>query len=137
MTSSSGEPSISYTNNYQAYNISDGSLVWEDDLEVKGMLGHLILMEKGLLVLPDDGNRTKINLFDYQTKAGLWGKKGRGIAIKGGIYDYLDSGKGILLVSRTSSNNFLNYLDPNAGVITFEKPVKVDGSIVGIVQYWS
>jgi len=133
MTSSSGEPSISYTNNYQAYNISDGSLVWEDDLEVKGMLGHLVLMEKGLLILPDDGNRTKINLFDYQTKAGLWGKKGRGIAIKGGIYDYLDSGEGILLVSRTSSNNFLNYLDPKAGVITFDKPVKVDGSVVGIV----
>ncbi len=132
-TSSSGEPSINYTNNYSAFNISDGSLVWEDDLEVKGMLGHVVLMENGLLILPDDGNRTKINLFDYQTQAGLWGKKGRGVAIKGGIYDYLDSGDGILLVSRTSSNNFLNYLDPAAGVITFEKPVKIDGSVVGIV----
>jgi len=132
-TSSSGEPSISYTNNYQAYKISDGSLVWNEDLEVKGMLGHVALMENGLLILPDDGNRTKINLFDYQTKLGLWGKKGRGIVIKGGIYDYLDSGDGILLVSRTSNNNFLNYLDPRAGVITFEKPVKVDGSVVGIV----
>ena len=132
-TSSSGEPSINYTNNYSAYNISDGSLLWDDDLEVKGMLSHVALMDNGLLILPDDGNRTKINLFDYQTREGLWGKKGRGIAIKGGIYDYLDSGVGILLVSRTSSNNFLNFLDPNAGVITFEKPVKVDGSVVGIV----
>jgi len=132
-TSSSGEPSVNYTNNYSAFNISDGSLVWEDDLEVKGMLGHVAFMDNGLLILPDDGNRTKINLFDYQTQEGLWGKKGRGIAIKGGIYDYLDSGDGILLVSRTSSNNFLNYLDPAAGVITFEKPVKVDGSVVGIV----
>lgn len=132
-TSSSGEPSINYTNNFSAYKISDGSLVWDDDLEVKGMLGHVAFMDNGLLILPDDGNRTKINLFDYQTKAGLWGKKGRGLAIKGGIYDYLDSGEGILLVSRTSSNNFLNYLDPEAGVITFDKPVKVDGSVVGIV----
>lgn len=65
------------------------------------MLGHVVLLDDGLLVLPDDGNRTKINLFDYQTQAGLWGQKGRGIAIKGGIYDYLDSGDGILLVSRT------------------------------------
>ena len=133
MTSSSGEPNINYTNNYMAYKISDGSLVWEEDLEVKGMLGHVTFMENGLLILPDDGNRTKINLFDYQTKLGKWGKKGHGIAIKGGIYDYLDSGDGILLVSRTSSNNFLNYLDPKAGIITFEKPVKVDGSVVGIV----
>ncbi len=132
-TSSSGEPTINYTNNYSAYKISDGSLLWDDDLEVKGMLSHVAFMDNGLLILPDDGNRTKINLFDYETKAGLWGKKGRGIAIKGGIYDYLDSGEGILLVSRTSSNNFLNYLDPKAGVITFEKPVKVDGSVVGIV----
>ena len=132
-TSSSGEPTINYTNNYSAYKISDGSLLWEDDLEVKGRLSHVAFMENGLLILPDDGNRTKINLFDYDTRAGLWGKKGRGIAVKGGIYDYLDSGEGILLVSRTSSNNFLNYLDPKAGVITFEKPVKVDGSVVGIV----
>ena len=133
ITSSSGEPSISYTNNYSAYKISDGSLLWENDLEVKGMLSHVVLMDNGLLILPDDGNRTKINLFDYQTQEGLWGKKGRGIAIKGGIYDYLDSGEGILLVTRTSSNNFLNYLDPKAGVITFEKPVKVDGRVIGIV----
>lgn len=132
-TSSSGEPTINYTNNYSAFKISDGSLLWEDDLEVKGRLSHLAFMDNGLLILPDDGNRTKINLFDYETRAGLWGKKGRGIAIKGGIYDYLDSGEGILLVSRTSSNNFLNYLDPGAGVITFEKPVKVEGSVVGIV----
>lgn len=132
-SSSSGEPIINYTNNYSAYKISDGSLLWEDDLEVKGRLSHVAFMENGLLILPDDGNRTKINLFDYQTQEGLWGKKGRGIAIKGGIYDYLDSGEGILLVSRTSSNNFLNYLDPKAGVITFEKPVKVNGSVIGIV----
>lgn len=131
--SSSGEPVIKYTNNYSAYKISDGSLLWEDDLEVNGKLGHVAFMENGLLILPDDGNRTKINLFDYQTQEGLWGKKGRGIAIKGGIYDYLDFGEGILLVTRTSNNNFLNYLDPRAGLITFEKPVKVDGSVVGIV----
>lgn len=132
-TSSSGEPTVSYTNNYIAYNISDGSMVWDDELEVKGKLGHVAFMENGLLILPDDGNRTKINLFDYQTRAGKWGKKEKGIAIKGGIYDYMDSGEGILLVSGTSTNNFLNYLDPKAGAITFDKPVKVDGRVVGIV----
>ena len=133
MTSSSGEPSISYTNNYSAYNINDGSLVWDKPLEMKGKLSQVAFMDNGLLILPDDGNRTKINLFDYTTQAGLWGKKGKGIPIKGGIYDYLDSGDGILLVSKTNNNDFLNYLDPKTGTITFEKPVKVDGSVVGIV----
>ena len=133
MTTSSGTPKIKYTSKYNAYNINDGSLVWNKELEVKGALSQVSFLDKGLLVLPDDGNRTKINLFDYQTQEGLWGKKGRGINIKGGVYDYLDSGDGILLVSRTDNKDFLNFLNPTAGTITFEKPVKVDGTIVGIV----
>jgi outer membrane protein assembly factor BamB len=133
MTSSSGTTTVNYTNHYNAYNINDGSLVWNEELEVNGALGQVSFLDKGLLVLPDNGNRTKINLFDYQTREGLWGKKGRGIAIKGGVYDYLDSGDGILLVSRTATNDFLNFLDPSAGAITFDKPVKVNGTVVGIV----
>ncbi len=132
-SSTTGNNPVSYINTYNAYNLSDGSLVWPEDLEVNGALGHVAFLERGMLVLPDDGNRTKINLYDYQTREGLWGKKGRGIAIKGGVYDYLDTGHGILLVSRTANNDFLNYLDPTLGAITFEKPVKVEGTVVGIV----
>lgn len=133
MTTTSGTPKIKYTSKYNAYNINDGSLLWNEELEVKGALSKVSFLNNGLLVLPDDGNRTKINLFDYQTQEGLWGKKGRGINIKGGVYDYLDSGDGILLVSRTDNKDFLNFLDPTAGAITFDKPVKVAGTVVGIV----
>lgn len=133
MTSSSGEPTIIYSNAYYAFNISDGSLVWEKPIEMDGKISHLTFLDDGILIMPDDGNRTKINLFDYQTQEGKWGKKGKGITIKGGIYDFLDTGKGILLVTQTSSRNFLNYLDPSTGTITFDKPVKVDGRVVGIV----
>lgn len=132
-TSSSGTNTINYTNHYNAYNLKDGSLLWDNELTVNGALGHVHFLDEGLLVLPDDGNRTKINLFDYQTQQGKWGKKGRGIAIKGGVYDYLDAGNGILLVSRTANKDFLNFLDPKSGTITFEKPVKVEGTVVGIV----
>lgn len=131
-TSSSGN-SINYTNNYNAYSSKDGSLLWDEELVVNGALGHVHFLNEGMLVLPDDGNRTKINLYDYKSREGLWGKKGRGIAIKGGVYDYMDTGKGILLVTRTSNKDFLNYLDPISGNITFDKQVKVDGTIVGIV----
>lgn len=133
MTSSTGEPNMIYTNNYNAYNLSDGSLVWPTPLEVKGKLSQVAFLENGILVMPDDGNRTMINLFEYKTHEGLWGKKGRGIPIKGGIYDFMDSGNGILLVSHTTNNDFLNFLDPVNGIITFDKPVKVEGSVVGIV----
>ena len=133
MTSSSGEPSINYTNVYNAFNINDGSMAWPEALEVKGKLSQVAFLDNGILVLPDDGNRTKINLFDYSTHKGIWGKKGKGIGIKGGIYDYLYAESGILLVSQTSNNDFLNYLDPKTGTITFVKPVKVDGRVIGIV----
>lgn len=133
MSSSSGEPMINYTNVYNAFNINDGSMVWPQALEVKGKLSQVSFLDDGILVLPDDGNKTKINLFDYRTHTGSWGKKGKGIAIKGGIYDFLSAESGILLVSQTSSGNFLNYLDPTTGMITFVKPVKIDGRVIGIV----
>lgn len=133
MTNSSGEPIVSYENVIYAYNISDGKRVWNNELRVKGALSQFSFQDNGLLVLPDDGNRTKINLFNYQTQEGLWGKKGKGVPIKGGIYDYLEAGEGMLLVSQTTSGNFLNYLNTELGVITFEKPVKVDGRVLGIV----
>ena len=133
MSSSSEEPVINYTNVYNAFNINDGGLVWDEALEVKGLLSQVTFLDNGILVLPDDGNKTRINLYDYNTHEGIWGKKGRGISIKGGIYDYLHAEDGILLVSQTASNNFLNYLNPNSGTITFEKPVKVKGRVIGIV----
>ncbi|MFK7811319.1 MAG: hypothetical protein AB8B59_02425 [Maribacter sp.] len=133
MTTTSGTPKIKYTSKFNAYTINDGELKWNKELQVKGALSQVSFLENGILVMPDDGNRTRINLFDYDTQEGLWGKKGRGINIKGGIYDYLDSSDGILLVSRTDNKDFLNFLDPVAGAITFEKPVKVDGTVVGIV----
>lgn len=108
-------------------------MVWPQALEVKGKLSQVSFLDDGILVLPDDGNKTKINLFDYRTHTGSWGKKGKGIAIKGGIYDFLSAESGILLVSQTSSGNFLNYLDPTTGMITFVKPVKIDGRVIGIV----
>ena len=133
MTSSNGEPSINYTNVYNAFSIDDGSLIWKKPLEVKGKIGHVAFLDKGLLVLPNNGNRTKINLFDYSSQQGLWGKKGKGIAIKGGVYDYLESENGMLLVTQTTNKNFLNYLNTQSGSITFDKPVKVDGRVIGMV----
>ena len=132
-TSSSGGSTVSYTNVYNAYNISDGKLAWNKPIELNGMLSQVAFLDNGILVLPDDGNRTKINLFDYKTREGLWGKKGKGIPIKGGVYDYLETRDGILLVTQTSSKNYLNYLDTKLGLITFEKPVQVDGHVAGIL----
>lgn len=130
-TSSSGAPM--YSNSYYAYRTSDGSPVWDEPIEMTGKLGQVALDPLGFIVLPDNGGRTMINMFDYNTKAGKWGKKFKGIPIKGGVYDYISTEKGYVLVTRSGEKNFLNFLDPEQGILTFEEPVKINGSVVGII----
>jgi outer membrane protein assembly factor BamB len=122
-----------YNNSYYAYRIADGTQVWSEPLEMRGKIGQVALDPLGMIVLPDDGNRTMINMFDYKTKVGKWGKKLRGIPIKGGVYDYIGTEKGYVLVTRSGEKNYLNFLDHTQGVLTFEEPLKINGSVVGII----
>ena len=108
-------------------------MVWNEPIEMKGKLGQVALDPSGIIVLPDDGNRTMINMFDYETKAGKWGKKLKGIPIKGGVYDYIGTEKGYVLVTRSGEKNYLNFLDHTQGILTFEEPLKINGSVVGII----
>lgn len=129
-STSTNPPPVSYTSVFYAYNMNDGERIWDKPLEVDGKLSQVFFHDKGLVILPDDGANTKINLYDYQTREGIWGKKGRGIKVKGGIYDYVPASNGLLLISKNGDKNFLTYLDTNLGILTFEKPVKIDGEVV-------
>ena len=131
MTSST---TVYYENTYYAYNISDGSMIWNKPVTMNGLIGELVFYGDQMIILPDDGNRTKINMYDLTTQDGKWGKKGNGISIKGGVYNYIPTEKGFLIVTRTGTNDYLNVLDPDQGIMTFEKPVKVDGTVVGVVN---
>ncbi|UII29997.1 PQQ-binding-like beta-propeller repeat protein [Fulvivirga ulvae] len=130
MSSSSSTPTVSYQSVFYAYNMNDGARIWENPLEVDGRLSHLFFHDLGLLILPDDGSNTKINLYSHKTQEGAWGKKGKGVKVKGGIYDYIPVGNGLLLISRSGDKNYLTFLDTNLGILTFEKPVKIDGEVV-------
>ncbi len=131
MTSST---TVYYESTYYAYNISDGSMLWKNPITMNGLIGELVFYGDQLIILPDDGNRTKINMYDLNSQDGKWGKKGNGVNIKGGVYNYIRTEKGFLIVTRTEANDYLNVLDPNLGLMTFEKPVKVDGMVVGVVN---
>ena len=131
---SSGQTTISYENNYTAFNIADGSRLWAEPIQMRGQLGDLAFYKDGIIILPNDGNRTKINFFDLQSATGKWGKKGRGIGIKGGIYKHLKTENGILLMSQSGEKNYLNFLDPAQGLITFEKPVRINGEVVSTIK---
>ncbi len=132
-TTSDGKTTITYTNNYTAFKLSSGKRIWKQPIEMKGKFGVVLFHNDDVLVLPDDGNRTNINAFDLSTGEGKWGKKGKGINLKGGVYDAFITPKGILLISGTKNNTFLNFLDPQAGVLTFEKPLKVGGEVVKLM----
>lgn len=120
-----------FKTSYTAYSLKDGSRVWKNPLEVSGHIGPVYFHEKGLVILPNDDMNTKINLYDYNSQEGMWGKKGRGLKIKGGVYSYAKAGDGLVVVSQNANGkNFLSYLDMSQGILTFDKPVKVDGTVV-------
>jgi hypothetical protein len=126
---SNGGPT--YHTTYTAFSLKDGNRIWKKDLDVNGKIGKLYFDKKGLVILPDDNLNTKINLYDYTTQKGLWGKKGKGIKIKGGIYDYLEIGKGLILISKKSNNkNYITFLDLDSGSLAFKDPIKIEGEVL-------
>ncbi|MDX1333020.1 MAG: PQQ-binding-like beta-propeller repeat protein, partial [Robiginitalea sp.] len=120
---------VTYTSTYRAYDIGSGELVWKKPVSVKGRLGHSTWVGENLLILPFGRNNSKATLIDMQTGEGLWGKKGRGVAIKGGIYSYTPTDNGMLVITTRNDKNFLNYLDTENGVFTFDKTIKVKGFV--------
>lgn len=128
-TTTGGGPS--YHTTYMAFDINDGKRLWQKPLDLSGKMGPVHFDEKGLVIMPDDGSNTKINMYDYSTQAGLWGKKGKGISVKGGVYSYMKTSEGFILVSRNSNGkNFISILNPATQTLTFDKPATVDGEVV-------
>ena len=129
ISSSSQNQVVSYNSTYRAYSVESGELVWKKPVTVKGQLGHSTWIADNLLIMPFGRNNSKVNLIDIKTGQGLWGKKGRGISIKGGIYSYTPTEDGMLVITTRNDKNFLNYLDTQSGVFTFDKTIKVKGYV--------
>jgi hypothetical protein len=128
-TSTGGGPS--YHTTYSAFDINDGKRLWAKPLDISGKMGPIYFDEKGLVIMPDDGSNTKINCYDYSTQEGAWGKKGKGVSIKGGIYSYSKTNDGLILVSHSpSGKNFVSLFSLSTMQLTFDKPISVDGTMV-------
>ncbi|MTI40538.1 PQQ-binding-like beta-propeller repeat protein [Fulvivirga lutimaris] len=128
--SSSSGTTVSYETNYTGFKLSDGSRIWKDPLVAKGNMGEVYFYEDNLVVMPNDPGNSKINLYDLNSQEGMWGKKGNGLKIKGGIYSYVPTEDGLLMVSKNASGkNYIYYLDLAQGILTFDKPLKIDGEM--------
>ncbi|MEQ8364315.1 MAG: PQQ-binding-like beta-propeller repeat protein [Cyclobacteriaceae bacterium] len=121
----------SYHTTYSAFDLNDGKMIWDKPLDLSGKIGGVYFGESGLVVMPNDGANTKVNSYDYASKNGQWGKKGRGINVRGGIYSFSKVDGGLVLVSQNASGkNFISYLDLATANLTFDKPVQIDGQMV-------
>ena len=119
----------SYKTEYTAFSIEDGARFWSEPLSVNGRMGHLHFYGDNLVVMPNDPSNTKVNLYNLDSKSGSWGKKGRGIRFKGGVYSYLPLEDGLVMVTNSADRNFVYYMDLSAGISAYEKPTKIGGEL--------
>lgn len=136
--SEEGDDSSPFYSTFQALRLDDGSAVWKKPLRVKGALNPLMIdSERGLIVSEHTEGTGRVRLIDYDSGESLWGKKGKGIKVKGGIVDYDFSDAGLVITTGYDSvwndrgTEYLLYvLDTQAGALRFEKPLKVKGRML-------
>jgi hypothetical protein len=121
---------------YTARRVSDGQAAWEKPVKVKGGLNDVIFAGRGLILSPRTTGKGKILLCDYRTGESLWGKKGKGIDIQGGILNHDWTTAGLVLTTGYDSawtnkgtEYYLTLIDPDTGALRFEEPLRLRGRI--------
>ena len=66
---------VSYNSGYQKVSLENGKPVWPEGVSFSGQRGQIIFDPKGLIVCPNAGVNTMINMVDYNTGEKKWGKK--------------------------------------------------------------
>ena len=134
-STSSSEPTIVYYNPIYAIKLENGKSVWAEPFKAKGKLNKIIIDDRGMIVCPRE-NKPKINLVDYATGEGKWGKKGKGIKIKGTLVSYDKLGDQYAITTgfdnaftNAGEEYYLNVFDPNTGLMKFEKYAKLKGDL--------
>jgi len=129
---------VTYEKTYQSYfgaiDRAAGTMLWKPLASVNGRLNRPVFHSKGLIISPQTNQKEYVKLIDYDSGQSLWGKKGRGIKVKGGIVDSRNLKNGIVLTSNFDSawSNkgavfFLSYLNISTGKEQLKKPFKVRG----------
>ena len=123
---------------YQGFRLADGAPVWKRPVRFgKPMNPLTIPIDRGLIISEGDNDKGRVRLLDYDSGESLWGKRGRGIEIKGQVVDYASTDAGLLLATGYDSiwtNRDTEYLlyvvDIGAGALRFEAPLAVKGRIL-------
>lgn len=134
-TTSTSEPVTYYYNLTYALNTSDGKELWAEPYKAKGQLNTMIFDTRGLIICPFMA-KPNINLVDYKTGIGKWGKKGKGIKIQGALVSYEEIDGAYLITTsfdnawnNASEEYYLNILDVETGTLRYEKYEKLKGDL--------
>jgi len=136
-SSGSGQPQKFYTNLYYAFDLQNGKPLWKEPAKENDRLNQIIIHEKGIIICPRSSQKPTINLINYESGQTSWGNKGKGIKAQGSVVSYITTQKGLLITTAFDNawNNkaeefYLNILDPNTGMLKYEKAIKLKGDLV-------
>ncbi len=74
------------TTQYQGFRIADGTPVWRRPERFNKPMNSLIVpIDSGLIVSEGDSDKGRLRLLDYDSGDSLWGRRGRGLEIKGQV----------------------------------------------------
>ena len=132
VTDSQGKKTVQITHKtfLNAFRTEDGAYAWEQPLQMQQKLGAIVPLEQGLLV--GAGDRKSVDLLDYNTGTGLWGKNGKGINVKGVLAGAVALEQGTLLTSG-GEDGVVTLVDAQ-GMETWKKPVKLDGVVRSVTK---
>ena len=116
---------VTYKTFVNAFRIADGGYAWSAPLQFQQKLGTLVPLKSGLLV--GAGDNRSVDLLDYSSGAGKWGKNGKGINVKGILAGAVELGDRTLLTSG-KDDGVVTLVDASGNEV-WKKPVKLDGVV--------
>jgi outer membrane protein assembly factor BamB len=128
------------TATFFSFDVNSGQRLWEREHGFYN--GGIELLENGLLTLSqvpggDAGVNLwgfKVNLLDYDDGKGLWGKKGKGLKIRGGVSNYVNTDQGMLISTSKGNDSLLYLLDTTRGKFIHEKPARIGGKLIALYE---
>jgi outer membrane protein assembly factor BamB len=123
---------------YHALNLADGEPVWKEPQTFRGAFNpNVVFTSRGLAISEHTEGKGWLRMLDYETGHSLWGKKGRGIKIKGGVVTHAFSGSQMVITTGYDSawndegtEYYLYVVDLAVGALVQKKPIKVRGTLL-------
>mgnify|MGYP003376575666 CR=1 FL=1 len=107
------------------FRTADGGYGWSAPRQFQQKLGTLVPLKSGLLV--GAGDNRSVDLLDYSSGSGKWGKNGKGINVKGILAGAVEIGDRTLLTSG-KDDGVVTLVDASGNEL-WKKPVKLDGVV--------